>query len=311
MLSFENVRFSYGGKNALSGLSLSLVKGELLTLLGPSGCGKTTTLKIAGGFLTPDSGRVSIGGEDVTSVPPEKRPTATVFQSHALFPHMNAAENVAYGLAVRRVPRKKRMEKAAEMLGRVGLSGYEDSRVQELSGGQQQRVALARALILEPQVLLLDEPLSSLDARLRVKMRSEIRSLQQSFGITALYVTHDQEEALSISDRVAVMDGGRLVQVGTPEQVYFEPACEFAADFIGNAFPVALNGKRVLLRPDQVRVSADGPLSGTLMSRSFLGAEVNWIVQWNGQKLRVSMPSAAEPRSEPGQTVYFSLPGQL
>ena len=291
MLSFENVRFSYGGKNALSGLSLSLVKGELLTLLGPSGCGKTTTLKIAGGFLTPDSGRVSIGGEDVTSVPPEKRPTATVFQSHALFPHMNAAENVAYGLAVRRVPRKERMEKAAEMLGRVGLSGYEDSRVQELSGGQQQRV--------------------SLDARLRVKMRSEIRSLQQSFGITALYVTHDQEEALSISDRVAVMDGGRLVQVGTPEQVYFEPACEFAADFIGNAFPVALNGKRVLLRPDQVRVSADGPLSGTLMSRSFLGAEVNWIVQWNGQKLRVSMPSAAEPRSEPGQTVYFSLPGQL
>jgi iron(III) transport system ATP-binding protein len=311
MLTFEDIHFSYGGKSALSRLTLSLDRGELLTLLGPSGCGKTTTLKIAAGFLTPEKGRVFIAGRDVTSVPPEKRPAATVFQSHALFPHLNAAENVAYGLAVRRVPRDQRLKQAAAMLERVGLAGYEDSRVQELSGGQQQRVALARALILEPQVLLLDEPLSSLDARLRVKMRSEIRSLQQSFGITALYVTHDQEEALSISDRVAVMNEGRLVQIGTPEQVYFEPACEFAASFIGDAFPVMLNGRRVLLRPDQIRILPDGPQTGTLFSRSFLGTSVDWLVLWNGEKLRVSMSSAAEPRAVPGQKVRFSLPADI
>lgn len=314
MLAFEKLRFSYGEKEALKGFSLSLVKGELLTLLGPSGCGKTTTLQIAGGFLRPDGGRVIIDGRDVTAVPPEKRPTATVFQSHALFPHMTVIENVAYGLTVRRAPKAARRAKAAEILGRVGLAGYENSRVQELSGGQQQRVALARALILEPQVLLLDEPLSSLDARLRVKMRAEIRGLQQSFGITALYVTHDQEEALSISDRVAVMNAGKIVQVGTPEEVYFEPTNEFVADFIGNAFPVSVDGKRLLLRSDQIRIADNGDRCGVLLRRNFLGAAVHWVIQWEGQRLQAALPSASEPNARAGQEVRFSfvLPhGQL
>ncbi|MGI6074752.1 MAG: ABC transporter ATP-binding protein [Pyramidobacter sp.] len=307
MLAFEKLRFSYGEKEALKGLSLSLAKGELLTLLGPSGCGKTTTLQIAGGFLVPDSGRVIIDGRDVTAVPPEERPTATVFQSHALFPHMTVSENVAYGLTVRRVPKARRRARAEEILARVGLAGFENSRVQELSGGQQQRVALARALILEPQVLLLDEPLSSLDARLRVKMRAEIRNLQQAFGITALYVTHDQEEALSISDRVAVMNAGELVQVGTPEEIYFEPSCEFVADFIGDAFPVTLDGKRILLRSDQIRISDDGDRRGVLVGRTFLGADVHWTIQWEGQKLRAALPSASEPEVRAGGEVRFSF----
>lgn len=307
MLSFENVSFSYGAAKALDGVSLALKKGELLTLLGPSGCGKTTTLQIAGGFLFPDSGRIILDGRDVSTLPPEERPTATVFQSHALFPHMSVEENVAYGLRVRGTPRAERLRRAAEMLGRVGLDGCQRSRVQELSGGQQQRVALARALILNPRVLLLDEPLSSLDARLRVRMRSEIRSLQKAFGITALYVTHDQEEALSISDRVALMRGGRLVQVGTPEEVYFSPRGDFAADFIGDAFPVTLEGKRALLRPDQISVAADGPFCGRLVSRTFLGASANWIIDWQGQKLRASMPSAAEPAREIGGEVRFAI----
>lgn len=307
MLSFENVSFSYGEAKALDGLTLALEKSELLTLLGPSGCGKTTTLQIAGGFLFPDSGRVMLDGRDVSSLPPEKRPTATVFQSHALFPHLSVEENVAYGLRVRGTPRAERLRRAAEMLERVGLDGYQRARVQELSGGQQQRVALARALILSPRVLLLDEPLSSLDARLRVRMRAEIRSLQKAFGITALYVTHDQEEALSISDRVALMQGGRLMQVGTPEEVYFSPRSDFAADFIGDAFPVILEGKRELLRPDQIAVAEDAPLVGTLVSRAFLGASTDWIIDWQGQTLRASMPSAAEPAREIGGEVRFAI----
>ena len=307
MLSFENVSFSYGAAKALDGLSLALAQGELLTLLGPSGCGKTTTLQIAGGFLFPDSGRVMLDGRDVSTLPPEKRPTATVFQSHALFPHMSVEENVAYGLRVRGTPRAERLRRAAEMLERVGLDGYLKSRVQELSGGQQQRVAIARALVLNPQVLLLDEPLSSLDARLRVRMRSEIRSLQKALGISALYVTHDQEEALSISDRVALMQGGRLMQTGAPEEVSFSPQNDFAADFIGDAFPVMLEGRRRLLRPDQIAVAEDGPLTGTLISRTFLGASADWLIDWQGQTLRASMPSAAEPAHKIGGAVRFAI----
>lgn len=307
MLSFENIWLKYGTKTALHGLTLALQKGELMTLLGPSGCGKTSTLQIAGGFLRPDQGRVLLGERDITSEPPERRPTATVFQSHALFPHMSVGENVAYGLKLRGIPRTEREERAKTELERTGLGGYEKARVQELSGGQQQRVALARALVLEPEVLLLDEPLSSLDAKLRLQMRSEIRNLQKNLGITALYVTHDQEEALSISDRVALMNNGSILQAGTPEEIYFSPINEFAASFTGNAFPMEIDGRRIMLRPDQLSPAENGPFSGRLLERAFLGATVNWTLLWKGQKLRMTMKSTEEPETEPGAEVRFAI----
>ncbi|MDY3868705.1 MAG: ABC transporter ATP-binding protein [Pyramidobacter sp.] len=307
MLTFCGVSLRYGEVTALDGLNLEVRRGELLTLLGPSGCGKTTTLRAAGGFVFPDAGKILLDGADITSVPPHERPTATVFQSHALFPHMSVEENVAYGLKLRGVPRAERLEKAGDMLDRVGLSGYSRSRVQELSGGQQQRVALARALILNPHVLLLDEPLSSLDARLKVKMRGEIRTLQKSFGITALYVTHDQEEALAVSDRVALMNKGRIVQVGTPEEVYFSPADSFAADFIGDAFPLTLGGQRMMIRPNQVRVCPQGECRGTLIERVFMGASVLWVIEWQGQKLRAAFPSSEETPASAGSEVAFRI----
>ena len=307
MLSFENVTILYGEVPALRGLDLELRRGELMTLLGPSGCGKSTTLKVAGGFIAPGEGRVRLEGRDITHLPPERRPTSTVFQNHALFPHMTAGQNVAYGLRVRGVGRRERGRAAEEALERVGLPGCAGVRVQELSGGQQQRVALARSLILNPAVLLLDEPLSSLDARLRVRMRSEIRELQRSIGITTLYVTHDQEEALSISDRVSVMNAGRLIQTGTPEEVYFAPADDFIGDFIGDAFPVQMEGRRRLLRPDQVRPNPQGALVGKLVEREFLGAAVEWRIDWEGQRLRAVFPSHDEGTDRPGDPVRFDL----
>ena len=307
MLVFENVTVRYGTFTALKDLTLELRRGELMTLLGPSGCGKTTTLRVAGGFIVPDEGRVLLEGRDITSLPPEKRPTSTVFQNYALFPHMSVGENVAYGLRVRGVPRAQRQRRAEEELERVGLSGYASARVQDLSGGQQQRVALARSLILGPAVLLLDEPLSSLDARLRLRMRAEIRELQKRVGITTLYVTHDQEEALSISDRVTVMHDGRLVQTGTPREVYFSPADDFVRDFIGDSFPYTLDGRRILLRPDQVVPNADGPFIGRLLSREFLGASSQWLIECQGQTLRALLPSRSEPETAVGSELRFSL----
>ena len=307
MLVFENVSVRYGSFTALQGLSLELRRGELMTLLGPSGCGKTTTLRVAGGFVTPSAGRVLLDGRDITDLPPEKRPTSTVFQNYALFPHLSVGENVAYGLRVRGVSRSERRRRAEEELERVGLAGYASSRVQDLSGGQQQRVALARSLILGPAVLLLDEPLSSLDARLRLRMRAEIRALHERVGITTLYVTHDQEEALSISDRVTVMHEGRLVQTGTPREVYFAPADDFVRDFIGDAFPFVRGGERILLRPDQVVPRAGGKYAGRLVSREFLGASSLWHIGYQDQLLRALVPSRSEQALPDGSEVRFDL----
>jgi putative spermidine/putrescine transport system ATP-binding protein len=225
----------YGAATIIDDLSFDVAAGEFMTLLGPSGCGKTTVLRCIGGFVAPDGGSIRIGGEDMTGTPPHRRDLGMVFQNHALFPHLSVADNVGFGLRVRRVARSAIAERVARALDLVRLGGLGDRLPRQLSGGQQQRVALARALIYEPRVLLLDEPLSSLDAKLRVAMRAEIRSLQQRLGVTAIYVTHDQEEALSVSDRVMVMHQGRIEQVSSPWDIYNRPRTRFVASFVGTA----------------------------------------------------------------------------
>ncbi|WP_419905883.1 ABC transporter ATP-binding protein [Kiloniella sp.] len=232
---FENVTKKYGAVTAINDVSFSIEPGHLVTLLGPSGCGKTTTLRMIAGLEHPTSGRILIGGKDVTNLPATDRDVSMVFQSYALFPHMTVGENVAYGLSVSGLSKKEAAERAKEGLSLVGLDGYDARLPSELSGGQQQRVAVARALVLEPEVLLLDEPLSNLDAKLRRKVREEIRDLQQKLGLTAVYVTHDQEEALAVSDRIIVMNRSVIAQEGTPRELYETPASSFIADFIGDA----------------------------------------------------------------------------
>src|SRR6266436_4822653 len=238
-LELDRVGKQFGPNTVVDDFSLAVGKGEFVSFLGPSGCGKTTTLQMIAGFLDPSHGAIRLEGRDLTAVPPAKRGLGIVFQSYALFPHMTAAENVAFGLEMRRVPRVERDEHVRATLAMVGLAGYEDRYPRRMSGGQQQRVALARALVIRPNVLLLDEPLSNLDARLRLELREEIRRIHAQTRITTLYVTHDQKEALSLADRIAVMRNGRIEQIGDPRAIYRSPANRFVADFIGetNWFP--------------------------------------------------------------------------
>jgi len=237
----ENVVKRFGKFTAVAGVNLDIPPGTIFTLLGPSGCGKTTTLRLIAGFEFPDEGRIFFDDEDVTFKKPYERNTAMVFQNYALWPHMTVYENVAFGLKIRKLPKEEIDRRVKWALSLVGLEGLEDRYPAQLSGGQQQRVALARALVVEPRVLLLDEPLSNLDAKLRLKMREEIRSLQRKLGLTTVYVTHDQEEAMSLSDQIAVMNRGRVLQVGTPREVYSNPANLFVATFIGRS--TALTGR--------------------------------------------------------------------
>jgi spermidine/putrescine transport system ATP-binding protein len=223
----------FGDVTAVDGISVQVAGGEFFSLLGPSGCGKTTTLRLIGGFERPDGGRILLDGRDMAQTPPHKRPVNTVFQSYALFPHLTVGQNVAFGLRFQGVPKEQATKRVTEVLGLVRLEGLEGRRPTQLSGGQQQRVALARALILNPDVLLLDEPLGSLDAKLRKALQLELKAIQQEIGITFVYVTHDQEEALTMSDRIAVMKEGRIVQVGDPRQIYEEPETAYVADFLG------------------------------------------------------------------------------
>jgi iron(III) transport system ATP-binding protein len=232
-ITVENLTKKFGEVKALDRVNLRVQKGELFFLLGPSGCGKTTLLRHIAGFYTPEEGRILFDDDDVTSVPPHKRNTGMMFQSYALWPHMTVAKNVAFGLEERRVPRAEIKTRVARALSDVRMEAYADRKIAQLSGGQQQRIALARALVIRPRCLLLDEPLSNLDAKLRLEMRSEIRRICKEFGLTAIYVTHDQKEALSISDRMAILENGRIAQVGTPEEVYHRPHTRVVADFIG------------------------------------------------------------------------------
>jgi putative spermidine/putrescine transport system ATP-binding protein len=248
----------YGEVTAVDGVDLEIARGEFFTLLGPSGSGKTTTLRMIAGFELPDAGRVELGGRDVGRLPPYDRPVNTVFQDYALFPHMTVAGNVEYGLRVKRAPKAERAERSREALRMVRLIGYESRKPSELSGGQRQRVALARAIVNRPQVLLLDEPLGALDLKLREQMQGELKQIQNDVGITFLYVTHDQEEALTMSNRIAVFNEGRIEQVGTPADLYEKPANAFVAGFVGVSNVIERDGKRFTVRPEKIRILDEG-----------------------------------------------------
>ena len=301
----------YGAVAAVDGVSLTVAPGAFVSLLGPSGCGKTTLLRLVGGFETPDAGAIRFDGRDLTRAAPQDRPTAMVFQSYALFPTMTVGENVGYGLAVRGVKKTTARTRVARALGRVDLAGLQDRPVSALSGGQQQRVALARAIAVEPEVLLFDEPLSNLDLALREATRAELKELQQDLGVTSLYVTHDQQEALALSDYVALMRAGRLVGEGTPEQLYADPPTAFAARFLGRANVVrqrevaerltgeAMPPDRVLaVRPEDLEPGPDG-VPGRVLARLFLGQSAEWDVDADGVRLRVW--------TEPGRAVPDAL----
>jgi putative spermidine/putrescine transport system ATP-binding protein len=339
-LELRGLRKSFGGVLALDGLDLDLAAGELVSLLGPSGCGKTTALRIVAGFETPDQGRVLVDGRDITGVPANRRDMGMVFQAYSLFPNMTALGNIQFGLRLREVAAARRRQRAAELLELVGLEPHAAKYPHQLSGGQQQRVALARALAIQPKILLLDEPLSALDAKVRVSLRDEIRRIQSELGITTLFVTHDQEEALALSDRVGVMSEGRVEQLDTPARVYREPATPFVAQFVGvtNAIEGRADGDavlvgghrlpaggarghprgaavRLIVRPEEIRLSpagdgAGGALAGTILTQSFLGPVSRLTVRLDGQDgqlVRVDVPSQEAERHAPGGRVAVEL----
>lgn len=284
----KDITHRYEETDVLSGVDLLIPDGAFFTLLGPSGCGKTTLLRILAGFITPTQGRVIIGDEDVTQLGAEKRNMGVVFQNYALFPNMTVRENVMYGLKVRKVKSSEAKERCDYYIDLAGLQEYQDRRIQELSGGQQQRVAITRALVIEPSMLLLDEPMSNLDVALRVKMREEIRNIQQKTGITTLFITHDQQEALSISDQVAVMRDGEVLQVGAPEEIYNHPTHEFVADFVGTTNKIDgrfVRPEQLHLTPADVASAEGGPADGIrvrVVQKRFVGLYYEYTVQREG-----------------------------
>ena len=302
IVSLRDIVVEFDGQRILDGLNLDIHDKEFVTLLGPSGCGKTTTLRIIGGFLTPTSGTVTFDGKTINDVPPYRRQINTVFQRYALFPHLDVYDNVAFGLKVNKVPKDEIDTRVREMLEIVSLRGYENRHIDRLSGGQQQRVAIARALVNRPKVLLLDEPLGALDLRLRKDMQNELKRIQQALGITFIYVTHDQEEALSMSDTIVVMDKGRIQQIGRPEDIYNEPKNAFVADFIGESdyrvkffdreFECVDKGFAenepvdVVIRPEDVDIvpPKQGHLVGKVTAITFKGLNYDIIVEFKGFK---------------------------
>ena len=342
-VTIQNLSKIYAGQNgkqviAVNNVSLEINPGELVTLLGPSGCGKTTILRMVAGFEIPTHGDIFIGEDRVNSLTPDKRDTSMVFQSYALFPHLNIYENIAYGLKIKKLPKEEIKNKVNAILELVGLTGMENRAPNQLSGGQQQRVALARALVMEPGVLLFDEPLSNLDAKLRVYMRNEIHKIQRKVGITSIYVTHDQSEAMSLSDKVIIMHAGNIEQIGTPHEIYMKPASEFVADFIGIAnivsgtilsskpgevsikvfgkefttscdkeLPAGQNCK-VVLRPETLEIGATGEVEGTVVSSIFMGESQDYVVKVGDTNLQVKEYNPSNKQVFPaGAAVFLTL----
>ncbi|MEM1679191.1 MAG: ABC transporter ATP-binding protein [Ignisphaera sp.] len=344
-VELECISKRFGSTIAVDNVSLSVNLGEIFSLLGPSGCGKTTTLRIIAGLVKPDSGRVYIGGNDVTDIPTEKRNVGMVFQNYALWPHMTVYDNIAFGLKLRRLPQEEIRRRVKEVLALVKLEGFENRYPTQLSGGQQQRVSLARALALNPEVILLDEPLSNLDAKLREELRYELRTLLKSLKITSVYVTHDQLEALTISDRIAVMNHGRIVQIGTPREVYEEPTNRFVAAFIGES--TIIEGKLIdvednygvvklkggikirgriprgvsltrnsdvmlIIRPEAIHVSEETPGENILVCKPvreiYIGERIEYRLDCEGYELKLKLPSN-KPLSM-GSEISVSLDSQ-
>jgi putative spermidine/putrescine transport system ATP-binding protein len=333
-VALQSLSRSFGTTRALDGLTLNIAPGELVALLGPSGCGKTTALRILAGFESADSGSVTVDGKDIAPVPAARRDMGMVFQSYSLFPNMNALDNVGFGLRMRKRSTAERVQRAAELLDMVGLTPQAKQYPHQLSGGQQQRVALARALAIEPRVLLLDEPLSALDAKVRLQLREQIRNLQQRLGTTTLFVTHDQEEALSMADRVGVMRNGRLEQVAAPAELYSTPATAFVAEFVGtmNRIPadydgndevtvlgavVPVHGERpasgtgavdALVRPEGMTVEAVSGGNGIVTDRTFLGSLTRVTVLLSGDvAVKVDKNSTAAASLVPGTSVQVGV----
>lgn len=331
IIELKSVSKRYNDNIILDNFNLSIKENEFLTLLGPSGCGKTTTLKIISGFESVDNGSVFFNDEDITNVPPHKRALNTVFQKYALFPHMNVYENIAFGLKIKKLPKKTIDEKVKKMLSLVSLAGFEKRNISSLSGGQQQRVAIARALVNEPKVLLLDEPLGALDFKLRKEMQIELKKIQQELGITFIFVTHDQEEALTMSDTIIVMNKGKIEQVGTPEDIYNEPTNAFVANFIGESnilsgimikdykvsfcnyefdcvdFGFESNEKiDVVIRPEDIKIVNynDGMLKGTVLSAMFKGVHYEIIVKEHENLWKIHTTKYFEENSKVGIDIY-------
>jgi putative spermidine/putrescine transport system ATP-binding protein len=303
---------------AVAGIDLVIDEGEFFTLLGPSGSGKTTLLRLIAGFERPDAGRIELGGRDVTATPPYARDTNTVFQDYALFPHMSVADNIGYGLRVKGVSRQAREKRVQRALEMVRLSGLGGRRPNQLSGGQRQRVALARAVVNEPEVLLLDEPLGALDLKLRQEMQIELKQIQKEVGITFVYVTHDQEEALTMSDRLAVMANGRIEQIGSPVEVYERPATEFVAGFIGISNVLHRDGVRIVVRPEKIRMlgESDRPEPGEIVESGnveeviYVGMATRYLVHLDrGERLvavRQNMDALGDARKFEGRPVRLA-----
>jgi putative spermidine/putrescine transport system ATP-binding protein len=337
-VSLQDLGRSFGAVRALDGLSLEIAPGELVALLGPSGCGKTTALRIVAGFEDADSGSVTVDGSNISGVPAARRDIGMVFQSYSLFPNMSALDNVGFGLRMRKLGSAQRREQASQLLDMVGLADHAKHYPHQLSGGQQQRVALARALAIEPRVLLLDEPLSALDAKVRLQLREQIRTIQQRLGITTLFVTHDQEEALSMADRVGVMREGKLEQIAAPDELYAHPATAFVAEFVGtmNRIPGELlghgqvsvlgttvpvqgqspaeafkaSGVDVLVRPEDltVRAASNDEGAGIVATRTFLGSVTRIAVLLSGDTtVRVDVPSVTAAATPPGTSVQVTI----